>query len=232
MKIDDRKTSRYYHLRYRVLVWIDGEIIRRKSGKIDDILARSDLNAATTRLCISPQLEHLMLPYAQRENTKQRPSGFSVDIIPQSNDSHLEIGGIPKQIYGLATPQVMEVDFRTDPLSNYSDLEIEEVLEQIFGSTLAPVGVNSLATPPSNGNDLESEEAGKREMAQLNRGLKLRFLSDQSSNPLIPLSTTRDLGLPVDIVKGEGLRRTYEFQQPRKVPTTSPNHLGKLQLIL
>ncbi|TGO18790.1 hypothetical protein BTUL_0007g00070 [Botrytis tulipae] len=103
-----------------------------------------------------------MLPYAQRENARQRPSGFSLDIIPQSNDSHLEIGGIPKQIYGLATPQVVEVDFCTDPLSNYSDLEIEEVLEQIFGSTLAPVGVNSLASPSSNDNDLESEKAGKR----------------------------------------------------------------------
>ncbi|KAF7906525.1 hypothetical protein EAF00_000804 [Botryotinia globosa] len=94
--------------------------------------------------------------------TRQRPSGFSGDIIPQSNDSHLEIGGIPKQIYGLATPQVVEVDFCTDPLSNYSDLEIEEVLEQIVGSTLAPVGVNSLASPSSNDNDLESEKVGKR----------------------------------------------------------------------
>ncbi|TGO31324.1 hypothetical protein BPAE_0001g02240 [Botrytis paeoniae] len=103
-----------------------------------------------------------MSPKAQRENARQRQSGFSVDIIPQSNDSYLEIGGIPKQIYGLATPQVVEMDFCTGSLSNYSDLEIEENLEQIYDSTLAPVGVNSLARPSSNDSDLESEEAGNR----------------------------------------------------------------------
>ncbi|KAF7893057.1 uncharacterized protein EAF02_000595 [Botrytis sinoallii] len=85
-----------------------------------------------------------MLSYAQRENARQRQSGSSVDIIPQTNDSYLKIGGIPKQIYGLATPQVVEMEFCTSPLSNYSDLEIEESLEQTYGSTLAPVGVNSL----------------------------------------------------------------------------------------
>ncbi|KAF7938233.1 hypothetical protein BELL_0038g00240 [Botrytis elliptica] len=85
-----------------------------------------------------------MLSYAQRENARQRQLGSSVDIVPQTNDSYLKIGGIPKQIYGLATPQVVEMEFCTSPLSNYSDLEIEENLEQTYGSTLAPVGVNSL----------------------------------------------------------------------------------------
>ncbi|KAF5878225.1 uncharacterized protein Bfra_000391 [Botrytis fragariae] len=103
-----------------------------------------------------------MLLYAQRENTRQRQSGLFVDIIPQSNDSCLKIGEIPKQIYGLATPQFVEMDFSTGSLSNYSDLEIEENLKQIYDSTLAPVGVNSLASPSSNDSDLESEEAGNR----------------------------------------------------------------------